>query len=205
MHTSGCVNSVITCQRLLTNSVTFAGDVEKNGCGLIVWCNVPSFQIAPSTCLKTTAQKNVSPASGGERCRVKLSLSQANGPPELLDVVLNNERDHRVRRDARIVRRESGPQPQRTASLHLLPRAVQGALERHFPRLRVGLHLLHLCLDVIEGKGEERREEACDGGCAEDLGGAAGCHASILQPLLRLRVETQHAEVQRHGAGRGGH
>jgi len=43
--------------------------------------------------------------------------SHAGGLPELLDVVLRDERDHRVRRDPHVERREPGVEAERPAGL----------------------------------------------------------------------------------------
>mmetsp|Transcript_89534 Transcript_89534/g.278634 ORF Transcript_89534/g.278634 Transcript_89534/m.278634 type:complete len:245 (+) Transcript_89534:237-971(+) len=128
--------------------------------------------------------------------------SEAHGAPGLLDVVLGDERQHGVGGDADIECGEAGVEAQRPAFRHDLHRAIHGALVLELPRDGVGLLLLHLRLDKVEGQGEEGGEETCDGGGAKDLGRAGDAHAG--QGVLAGGVEGQHAEVQRHGPRRRG-
>mmetsp|Transcript_84903 Transcript_84903/g.149890 ORF Transcript_84903/g.149890 Transcript_84903/m.149890 type:complete len:211 (+) Transcript_84903:61-693(+) len=130
--------------------------------------------------------------------------SEAHALPNLLDLILRNKGDHGMRRDAEVVCWESCPETRDSTHLDLFHRAIDGALEWHLARNRIWLRLLYLRLDKVEGQAEERREESCDGACAEDL----DRHGSTnrLEHLLTLGIECKHAEIQGHGAsccGRG--
>eukprot|EP00444_Apocalathium_aciculiferum_P060374 CAMPEP_0183598890 /NCGR_PEP_ID=MMETSP0371-20130417/179156_1 /TAXON_ID=268820 /ORGANISM="Peridinium aciculiferum, Strain PAER-2" /LENGTH=338 /DNA_ID=CAMNT_0025810951 /DNA_START=387 /DNA_END=1399 /DNA_ORIENTATION=- len=83
--------------------------------------------------------------------------------PHLLDLILCNQGDHRMRRDAHVVGREAGPQTRDAADLDLLHGAIDRALEWHLTGHRIGLRLLDLRLDIIEREREEGGEETGDG------------------------------------------
>merc|ERR1712014_185689 len=72
--------------------------------------------------------------------------SQAGLLPDALQLLLRDERDHGVRRNAEVVRGEACPQTCDATRLHLLHGTVDGPLEGHLAGHWVGLHLLNLRL-----------------------------------------------------------
>ena len=104
-------------------------------------------------------------------------------------------------RDADVVGGEPGVELEGSARGHRLGAAVAEALERE-SSVGEGLLLLELGLDVVEGEGEEGREETGDGRRAE--GGGETGDAVLLHHLLGLVVGREHAHVERHGANGGG-
>mmetsp|Transcript_11 Transcript_11/g.31 ORF Transcript_11/g.31 Transcript_11/m.31 type:complete len:318 (+) Transcript_11:155-1108(+) len=118
-----------------------------------------------------------------------------------VDLVEDDQREHSVGRNADVVGGETGVELERSARRHGLHAAVAEALERQ-RAVGEGLLLLELGLDVVEGEGEEGREEPGDGGRAE--GGRETGDVVLLHHLLGLVVGSEHAHVQCHGAdGRG--
>ena len=98
---------------------------------------------------------------------LSLSLSSLPLQPDLLlplgQVGHEQQRDHRVRRDADAVGREARVEREGPLAGNGLERAVDRARVRHLP-VGSGLHLLDLRLDVVEGQRGGRGEEAGDHG-----------------------------------------
>mmetsp|Transcript_30246 Transcript_30246/g.96638 ORF Transcript_30246/g.96638 Transcript_30246/m.96638 type:complete len:337 (-) Transcript_30246:67-1077(-) len=122
--------------------------------------------------------------------------SEADLPPAFLDEVLRDKRKHCVRSNPDVESGEAGIEAQGPTFSHDLHGAIYGALVLQLPCYWVRFLLLHLCLDKVEGQGEERGKEAGDGRGAEDLRGAR--HAHACQRVLARCIERQHAEVQSH-------
>merc|ERR1719359_917192 len=129
------------------------------------------------------------------------SFSYPSSKPTLLgqeiEIVGNDQSDHRMRCDSDIVSREATVEPQRALLPHHLPKAVKHALVRQLAIRALGL-LLQTRLDEIKRKREERGEEA--GNSTRRQGLRARPERRILQPGFGLREEGQLTEVERHGS-----